>query len=857
MFYNQIDNTNVLYILKLLNRQTDIAVVLQSISHWLENLIPDAIVSVMLVSEDKQHLNLISANNYFSDNYKNAIKNLKIGANIGSCGAAAYYKKMIICENLDKHPNWVDFREYIQHEKISACWSIPIINTEDKLYGTFGTYYKKPKSPTEAEIKILYEVALLTALCLDFYYEREHKNAVYEKYHSFYDNHPAAVYEHDLNGIMNHVNMTSKKINGFEVAQVIGTYYLDYIPQDYQATVEHAFIRARQGDIQQLEVPIYDVEHQIYWADLTYMPIFKNNEVIGILGIVKNITQRYQLEQNLNLLKRGIEASPNGLTIITKENLNYKIVYANSAFFNMTGFSKEEVFGQNCYFLQGKETETEAVKEIINAIQNNQSINITLKNYKKDGTWFWNELTVSPVFDKNKNCTHFICTQQDVTKKRLDQEYISYQQTHDNLTNLINRQIFERLLGKAFPEKNHPLIILYIDLDDFRTINKDLGYAKGDELIKSVAQRLRMILNDQDVLSRFSADSFALLIHRSITEKQIVVIAEEILKNLSLPFHIEEEYIHLTASIGIADVTPLTKSPRELLYNAIQSMYDAKNDQSHTWKWYVDDQVNSQKLSEVKIRHDLSLALKEQQFKLHYQPILDSETKSIVGVEALIRWYHPERGLISPACFIPLAERSGQIFPIGNWIIEQACKDIAQINKNRIVPLQLSINISPVQFKDTYFLNQISKSLSLYKFNAELLKIEITEGVFMMGGERTIEILNTLQDLGIKISIDDFGTEYSSLSYLRRFPIDQIKLDRSFIEFLPEQEKDSAIVMAIIEMAKKLQLEIVVEGVETAAQVNFLTENKNHLLLQGFYFSQAIPVEDLDKLLAKNDALFG
>lgn len=847
MLYSEIKNTNILYLLNLLNKQKQLTTILNSISDWVEDLIPEVTVSIMLLTEDKEHLRLISTRNKFSKNYQDVINNLKIGPEVGSCGAAAYLKKMVICEDLTTHPNWATFRNYIKSEKIAACWSVPIINTEGMLYGTFGIYYKKIKSPVDSEVQKLYEIAALIALCLDFYYERENKNALYEQYHSFYDHHPAAIYEHDINGVILNFNETAKKHHGDEINQIIGTNYLNYFPNQYQDEIKFAFSQARLGNIQQLETLTYDLFGQTYYIDLTYMPIFKNKEVIAILAIAKDISTQYNLKQNLKLLKRGIDSSPNGLTILTKDDSDYHIVYANPAFLEMTGFTHENILNNNCKFLEGPETDLISIQNILNAIQNNKSLNVTLKNYKKDGTWFWNQLTLNPVLDKNHNCTHFICTQQDVTKELLDQEYILFQQTHDNLTHLINRQMFEKKLEESFKQSEDDLVILYIDLDDFKTVNKDLGYANGDEVITQVAKRLKVVLNDY-LLSRFSSDSFAVLINKATTKEQILLLVEDIFKNLALPFYINHQYIRLTTSIGISDRNEIIKNSKELLYSAIQAMYEAKKEQANTWNWHVTNKKENGYISEIQMRHDLTLALREKQFQLHYQPIIDSQTQRIVGVEALIRWYHPDRGLISPAHFIPMAERSGQIFEIGAWVVEQALKNISKINRGTKQQLQVSINISPLQFKSPYFLNMISKLLSLYQFPPELLKVEITEGIFMMESEYSLKILQELQKLGIKVSIDDFGTEYSSLSYLRRFPVNQIKLDKSFIDFITTRKKDAVIVTSLIQMAKSLELQVVAEGVETKEQMIFLTENQCDLL-QGYYFSKPIPIDDLENLI--------
>lgn len=849
----KINNPDTLFILDLLGKQTDLKIVLHTVSNWLEGLIPGAMVSIMLFSEKEQHLNIISGGQYFTEVYRNALKNLKIGPNIGACGAAAYHHKLVICDDISTHPNWVNYQEYLLEENISACWSIPIINAEGTLYGTFGTYYRNPKSPTDDEIKMLNHAASLTALGLDLHYERQQKNAMDDKYHSFFDYHPDVVYEYDLQGYITKVNMTLKKINGFEFEQIIGLHYFKFTPLQHQKITQEAFKKATEGYIQRLEIQIYDVIGQMYWGDLTFLPIFQHNKIEGVFAIVKNITDRYKAEGLLRLLKRGLDASPNGI-VITESASNHQIVYVNPAFLKLTCYPEEEILGRNCRFLQGKDTDPIAVQEIRQALNDRREVQVTLKNYRKDGTWFWNQLILSPVWDQESECTHFIGTQQDVTQKRIDDEYINYQRTYDSLTELVNRQVFEELLDLAFctkGEMNNTLAVLYIDLDDFRTVNKDLGYAEGDQLIKLVAQRLRTILKEDDILSRFAADGFALLLNKKCTQEKVTQTVDEILKLLSLPFNIQGHHIYLNASIGIATDTEEVENFRELLHHAIHAMHEAKNEGRNTWMWYIGGKNTSKKINEVQLRHELIMALEEGQFKLFYQPIIDSLTTKIVGVEALIRWYHPERGLISPVSFIPLAERSGQIMAIGNWVLNQACKDIAELNKNRTDSLSVAVNISPIQFKRTNFLAELRNSLLTNNFDAKLLKIEVTEGMLLMGVERSVEILKSIRALGIKVAIDDFGTGYSSLSYLRQLPIDQIKLDRSFIQHLPEQDNDAAIVIAIINMARQLKLEVVAEGVETEAQAKFLAQSRCNYL-QGYYFARPVSIEDLNVILDKN-----
>lgn len=855
--YGMPDKSNhldTLFILDLLGKQADLKVVLHNVSAWLESLIPDAMVSIMLLSEKEQHLNLISGEQYFSSEYRNALENLKVGPNVGACGAAAHHREMVICEDLSTHQNWADYQKIIQKEDIAACWSFPIINAKGTLYGTFGTYYRKPRTPTDNDLKILHQAAALTALGMDLHYERQQRNAIKDKYHSFFAHHPDAVFEHNLQGSITKVNITSKIINGFEIEQILGLHYLKFTPPPYRKVTEIAFHKATEGHIQRLEIQIYSVTGEIYWADLTYLPILQNLEIVGVFGIVRDISARRKTEDNLRLLKRGLDANPNGI-LITESISNHQIVYANPAFLELTGYAEIEVLGKNCRFLQGEKTDPKTVQEIRQALDDRLEIQTILKNYRKDGTWFWNQLTLSPVLDGDGVCTHFIGIQQDITQKRINEEYINYQRTHDSLTDLVNRQIFEELLDIAFQEKSsasNSLVILYIDLDDFRTVNEDLGYSQGDQLIKLVAQRLGNVLQEDDILSRFSADEFALLLNKCYVNEQIIKVAEEILKLLSLPFNLEGQQIHISASIGIATNTEEIENVKGLLHNAIHAMHQAKTEGRNTWIWYANTKPWDKDVNDIQLRHELMVALQEQHFKLLYQPIIDTLSDKIVGVEALIRWDHPERGLISPLSFIPLAERTGQIIAIGNWVLHQACKDIAQLNQTRTEDISVAVNISPLQFRRTNFLSELLQILLANNFNCQLLKIEVTEGMLLLGVERSIELLKSIRALGIKVSIDDFGTGYSSLSYLRQLPIDEIKLDRSFIQHLPEQNKDAAIVAAIINMANTLDLKVVAEGVETEAQAKFLTQHKCDYL-QGYYFAKPISLDNLKILLETED----
>ena len=833
-------------IFNLIGQHADLTVIFHTVSEWLEARIPNSMVSIMLYSETEQTLNLISGTEHFSNRYKEAITDLKIGPNVGACGAAAFHRKLIICENLAIDKNWEFLKNLIQEENLNACWSTPIINVQGKLYGTFGTYYRSPKCPNDTHIKLIRHAASLVALSMDLHAERQQRLALNDKYRSFFTYHPDAIFEHNLEGIIIDVNLASKDLSKFSLEQTLGLHFSKFICAESQSIAQTAFEKAVKGNGQHLEIQALNALGECHWLDVTYLPIKQAEQVVGVFGIARDITDRRETEEMLRLLKRSVDANPHGI-VLANATQNQAIEYVNPAFESLTGYTKEEVIGQNCRFLQGPDTEPETVNKIQNAIKEQQEIQVVLKNYRKDGSWFWNQLILGPVFDDKNFCTHFIGIQQDITQQRANSEYIERQQTHDNLTGLINHHTFEETLDVAFciqHESHQSLIVMYIDLDDFQPLNQSLGHLIGDQLLSAVANRLRQVIQEEDVVSHFSGDEFAILLNKCHDLKEVAVIAERILKSLSVPFDIENHKIHISASIGIADNDPQIEKSKQLLHHAIHAMSEAKKEGGNTWHWYAFNATRTPKIDYVHMRHELMLALEEKQFKLVYQPVIDADSGQLKSVEALIRWQHPQRGLISPADFIPFAERTGQIVVIGQWVLQQACQDIVEWNKKHAATLSVAVNLSPLQFRRTGFLHDLQKTLADTQLPPELLKIEVTETMLIAGADRSSEILNAVRDLGVKVSVDDFGTGYSSLSYLRTLPIDEIKLDRGFIEHLPENEKDGAIVAAIIVMAHKLGLQVVAEGIETQAQAQFLRKYQCDYF-QGYYFARPASLAEL------------
>ncbi|WP_455597969.1 bifunctional diguanylate cyclase/phosphodiesterase [Acinetobacter pecorum] len=845
--HNNCDDQDIFHIFNLIGRHTELKPILDIISQWLESRIPEALVTIMLYREDSQTLNVISGQQHFSKEYCNVIQDLKIGPDRGTCGVAAFLRQLVISPNLMKDPNWQSYRAVVNAEKLSSCWSMPIINASDILYGTFSTYYRAPKIPTEQHIELLQQAAKLVALAIELDQERQKRQELNEKYCSFYTYHPHIIFELDLQGHMLTTNIACEEITGFSKEQICGQHYCAFIPPEFHELANFSFIETLQGKSQHFELPIYNVTGDILWLDLTNLPIIQNQKVTGVIGIARDITLSRKNKEDLRLLKRGVEASPNSLFItdVSEERL---MVYVNPAFLKLTGYTETEVLGQGCFFLQGPDTDPDQISLLKQAVKKQKEIQVTIKSYCKDGSWFWNRLTLGPIFDQTGTCTHFLGIQEDITQQLIHEEYIRHQHTHDYLTGLPNQHAFKQILENIFEvqhESSEPLVLLYIDLDDFKNINDSLGHLVGDQILKSVGERLQKFIQDDNVLCRFAEDEFILLLSGIYESSEVEAIAGEILELLSILFVIDQYKIHLSASIGIVADDSSIQHSSELIYQSVLAMQEAKRQGRNIWQWYEKNKM--QPVAEIdytNLRLELMEAINQENFDLFYQPLVHPETGHVTGVEALIRWCHPQQGYISPAIFIPLAERTGQIISVGQWVLEKACLDIAHWNKKHNSQITVSVNISPLQFRRAGFLQVLEHALQLSQLPPELLKIEITEGVIINGADRTIEILKAVRALGVQVAIDDFGTGYSSLSYLRRLPINQIKLDRSFIEELTLDGQDAAIVQSIIHLAHQLDLEVVAEGVETLSQASLLYQQGCDLL-QGFFYAKPAPLTEL------------
>ncbi|HSP31872.1 MAG TPA: diguanylate cyclase, partial [Halomonas sp.] len=470
----------------------------------------------------------------------------------------------------------------------------------------------------------------------------------------------------------------------------------------------------------------------------------------GLAIYFRDINERKATEQQLKLLERSVESSTNGVIIVDAQISGLPMVYVNAAFERITGYSRSEALGRNCRFLQGEDTDPLTVKQLRDAVAEQREVHVVIRNYRRTGAVFWNDLYISPVRDERGQVTHYLGVQNDVSEQREYQAQLAFNANHDALTGLPNRLLLSQRLeqGCVLARRyQRYLAVLFIDLDDFKPINDTLGHEVGDFILVEVAKRLEDELRPWDTVARFGSDEFVVLLPDLAHEKDVIQVVERLLQRLSPPYWYRGSELRITASIGIAINDGSMKNPRQLIQQADLAMYKAKRRGRNTYHWYTED-LNRKVSERVSLRSALQQAIEKQQFELYYQPQIHAPSGRVVGVEALIRWQHPERGNIPPSDFISLAEDTGQIIPISDWVLATACRDAYQLNAVGVGSITMAVNISPMQFQRPGFLASIEQVLADSGLAPALLELELTEGVLMDSTEQAIQALQDLRGLG-------------------------------------------------------------------------------------------------------------
>ncbi len=578
--------------------------------------------------------------------------------------------------------------------------------------------------------------------------------------------------------------------------------------------------------------------------------IFSSSWLLYLL-VKSKLEDAQRAAQALRLRDRAFESSVNAIIITDHAGADNRVEYVNPSFTRITGYPAEEVIGRNCRFLLGKDTDQPALENIRAALRENKEGRALLRNYRKDGSLFWNDLLIAPVRDDGGVVTHFVGIQNDVTDSKRYQDELEHQSTHDMLTDLPNRNLMKDRIAQgiayASRYKQTLMAVAFIDLDNFKFVNDSLGHQAGDQVLKMVSARLNTCLRSSDSAARMGGDEFVLILFEDPDEihtaaASIVALLQRCILEVALPYHIGNHEFFITCSIGYALVPEDGDTTEVLLKNADMALYRAKEQGRNNIQRYTPD-LNQKVIHRLELDNDLRRALDNGEFFLCYQPQIDLVSQRIVGMEALIRWQHPQRGLISPVEFIPIAEEVGLIVPIGGWVLRTACAQARAWQDAGLPRIKLSVNLSARQFMQPDLAASIRLILAETGFSAAHLELELTESLIMHNAELFIATLRSLKEIGVELAIDDFGTGFSSLSYLKRFPIDRLKIDQSFVRDIVTDTDSAAISQAVITLGHSLGLKVIAEGVETLEQHDFLHTNRCDEI-QGYYFSKPLPAAE-------------
>ncbi|MEC4717754.1 EAL domain-containing protein [Noviherbaspirillum sp. CPCC 100848] len=557
--------------------------------------------------------------------------------------------------------------------------------------------------------------------------------------------------------------------------------------------------------------------------------------------------------EDLQLRQSAIEASANAIIIVSARRPHFSIEYVNPAFEKISGYSAEDVIGKPFAPLARPGDDQTGVADLRAALHAGTQTHAIVSQTRRDGSQFWSDVYVAPVSIHSGEVSHFVITQYDITEMRRYQGELEFQANYDLLTGIANRNLLRDRVTQALTmaaRHGELVCVAFMDLDRFKFVNDSMGHRAGDLVLKSIASRLKRAVRDTDTVARYGGDEFVLVLPESEDVTESAKVVQRVMQALARPVPVDGKDFFPTCSVGIAVYPTDGEDFETLLTHADIAMYSAKEKGRNNFQFYA-PRMHERAAKRLRLEGDLRRALERQELTLYYQPQVDVNTGRVVGAETLIRWQHPELGLIPPSEFVALAEETGLIGAIGEWVLRTACTQAKKWEQAGLGKLRIAINLSARQFSQPNLLRTVQSTLAESGLDPSNLELEITESTVMVDVQHTIRTLHELKNIDVHLSIDDFGTGFSSLSYLKQFPIDVLKVDQSFVRDITTDADNAMIVMSVISLAHNLRLQVIAEGVETVEQFNYLKENKCDQV-QGYYFSKPLPADKFERFLQQD-----
>lgn len=727
--------------------------------------------------------------------------------------------------------------EWLGEEGIESYIGAALISSAGEVMGILSAFSQLPIQNLECVTACFDMVVARTAAEL----ERTQTEEKLRELAQVVEQSPVIIAKADLDGQLIYVNKSFEKATGYKASDVLGKNARVLTSGTASDELfEDVWKSISRGDIWKGEILNKRKDGSAFWAKATFGPLKnRSGEVSGYISIKEEITERKENEKQLRLAASVFETASEALVVT---GVDKRIKRVNQAFSAITGYSRDEAIGQTPAMLQSGRHGRAFYRAMFKSLAEKGEWEGEIWNRRKNGEIYPEWLKITAIRDDFGNLEGYVGLFSDISKRKYDESLIRHQANFDALTGLANRNLFldrlSRSLELAEKNDNH-VALLFIDIDRFKHVNDTLGHSTGDQLLQIAANRLTAKLSKPATVARFGGDEFVVVLPDEKNLHHIEDTVVKILAELERPQRVNGNLIFSSASIGVSVYPVDGRDTETLLRKADNAMHKAKEKGRNNFQFFTQEMdIEAQRRRELE--RDLYKAVERNQLTLVFQPILDASSDRIVSAEALVRWQHPEKGLIPPSEFIPLAEEVGLINRIGEWVLRKACEEALSWTAITGNPPGISVNLSGIQFKKQNIPLLVSNVLYETGLPPERLTLEITESLLVDDDNGTLKQLQGIRELGVGLSIDDFGTGYSSLSYLKRFPVTMLKIDRSFVMGVVDNAEDQALVSAILAMAHSLGLKVVAEGVETTRQYQFLRDNGCGFV-QGFLFSQPLP----------------
>ena len=719
-------------------------------------------------------------------------------------------------------------------------------------------YVKKPADPEDIA-EVIYNSALVRFQARELEKTREHYRRIVETSQE-------GIWEVDTGGRVTFVNQRMATMLGYTVDEMRGRPFFDFMCTETKSLAATCFsecmgereasrqdateclascLRNGHGAGEVYDLRLVRKDGSYVWTTLSVSPMLdESGGLAGVLGMLADITDRQKALERLRLLAQVFDSTAESIMIFGADKT---VIEVNSAFTMTTGYTPQEAIGRKRWLLRTGVRDKAAYQVMWDTLKIRGHWRGEVHGRRKNGEVYPQLLNMGVVRNNQGEISNYIGIFSDITDLKSSQERMEYMATHDRLTGLPNRNLFyDRLqhsLDKASRSGEH-LAVLFVDLDNFKMINDTLGHEMGDLLLTQVADRLRACTRKQDTVARLGGDEFTVLAEdlRASSEEIVSATAERVIASLAVPFDLGGREAFISASVGIALYPKDGEDIVALLKSADTAMYQAKEQGKSNYQFFT-QAMNAHASERAAIESGLRRALSRGEFFLVYQPQMQLDSERVIGLEALLRWNHPERGVVLPDEFIAIAETTGLIVPVGDWVLQAVCGQIREWMQQGLPNLRVAVNLSARQFREKELAGTIRRILEEYQVPASNLELELTESTVMDDAESATRILQQLKDMGTRLAIDDFGTGYSSLQYLKHFPIDNLKIDSHFTRDLATDTDDQAIATAIITMGHSMNMKVIAEGVETAQQLEFLREQGCDLV-QGYYIDRPLSAEN-------------